>query len=397
VRRLALLGSAVLVVLALATPASAQEPTGRCIAGATSGTKQSFTCQLGPIVVAPYQVLTRELFFNPPKPLVDGHITDMSVDVVDTDGTKVPISRLMLHHIVFLNLGSRFGEKRDPTCGNAFTGWDSRRLLPNAAERFYGAGEERAKLSLPPGHGYPIAQSDSWLMTYMVMNHRARVDRAYIQYEVTVDKAPGMTPVKPFWLDVENCQSDPVYDVPGGGKRGSTDTSSFIWNVPEAGRIVAGGGHVHGGGRDLTLRRPDCSDQRVYTSRPVWGGPRHPFYRVRPVLHEPGPIQMTGFRSSRGVPVAAGEKVVLDSNYDASQPHTRVMGIFVLFLAPDSSVTAPCGPHPGDLEELPKPKGRSKPPPFKVPIVGMRRGKAVNIDAALSPWATSSSGAPTCP
>lgn len=379
--RLALLGSAVLVMLVLATPAAAQDPTGTCIPGATSGTKQIFTCQLGPIVVAPYQVLTRELLVNPPKPMVDGHITDMRVDVTDKDGTKVPISRLMLHHIVFLNLGSRFGDKRDLTCGNSFTGWDSESLLPNAAERFYGAGEERAVLSLPPGHGYPIARDHSWLMTYMVMNHRAKVDRAYIQYEVTVDTAPGLTPVKPVWLDVKNCKADPVYDVPGGADRGETHRRSYSWTVPEAGRIVAGGGHVHGGGQKLTLRRPDCSDPRVYTSRPVWGGPRHPFYRVRPVLHEPGPIHMTGFRSARGVPVAAGERLVLDSDYDASLPHTRVMGIFQLYLARDSSVTSACGAHPNDFEQMPLPKGRSKPPPFTVPIVGIRNGKAVNIDA----------------
>ena len=148
-------------------------------------------------------------------------------------------------------MGSQLGEKRDLTCGNSFTGWDSESLLPNAAERFYAAGEERAVMSLPPGHGYPIAKNDSWLMTYMVMNHRARVDRAYIQYEVTVDTAPDMTPVKPVWLDVENCQSDPVYDVPGGADRGETHRRSYSWTVPEAGRIVAGGGHVHGGGQNL--------------------------------------------------------------------------------------------------------------------------------------------------
>ena len=378
--RLALPVSLVLAMLVLAAPAGAKDPTGSCTVTATSGTKQTHTCRLGPIAVAPFQVLTGD-FVAPPKPLVDGHITDMQVDVVDADGTRVPINRLMLHHIVFVNVGSRFGEKRDPTCGNAFTGWDSRTLLPNAAERFYGAGEERAKLSLPPGHGYPVASDDTWLMTYMFMNHRSTVDRAYIQYEVTVDTAPGVTPVKPFWLDVENCRADPVYDVPGAGRRGATHRRSFVWRVPEAGRIVAGGGHVHGGGKNLTLRRPGCSDDRVYTSRPVWGGPRHPFYRVRPVLHEPGPIHMTGFRSARGVPVAAGERVVLDSNYDAARPHTRVMGIFVLFLAPDASVSSTCGAHPRDFEELPRPAGRRSPPPFTVPIVGVRRGRAVNIDA----------------
>jgi plastocyanin len=151
--------------------------------------------------------------------------------------------------------------------------------------------------------------------------------------------------------------------------------------VPEAGRIVAGGGHVHGGGQNLALRRPDCRDERVYTSRPVWGGPSHPFYKVRPVLHEPGPIHMTGFTSSKGVPVAAGERVVLDSNYDASQPHTRVMGIFLLYLAPDATVSSKCGARPGDFRGLAKPAGRKDPPPFTVPIVGLRGGKAVNIAA----------------
>ena len=379
--RFALLGCAVIVMLVFAAPASAQDPTGSCIAGAVSGTKQSYTCRLGPIVVAPYQVLTRDALFNPPKPVVDGHITDMSVDVVDGDGSPVPINRLMLHHIVFLNAGAGFGEKRDPTCGDGFLLTDWKTLAPNVGERFYGAGEERAELSLPPGYGYPIARDDSWLMTYMFMNHRAKVDRAYIQYEVTVDTAPGLTPVKPIWLDVGTCGVDPVYNVPGGGKRGATHRRSVAWTAPEAGRIVAGGGHVHGGAKNLTVRRPDCSDERVYTSRPVWGSRGHPFYNVRPILHEPGPIHMTGFHSSRGVPIAAGERLVLDSNYDASRPHTRVMGISTFYMAPDPSVTARCGAHPRDFEEAPKPAGRKAAPRFKVPIVRIRKGKAVNIDA----------------
>jgi plastocyanin len=198
---------------------------------------------------------------------------------------------------------------------------------------------------------------------------------------VTVDTRPDLTPVEPYWLDVENCQVDPVYDVPGGRPAGAVHTRRMVWNVPKAGRIVSGGGHVHGGGQKLVLRRPDCDDDAVYTSRPVWGSARHPFYNVRPVLHEPGPIHMTGFASAKGVPVAAGERVVLESRYDASRPHTRVMGILVVFVAPDESVTAKCGTHPNDFAELPKPAGRSKPPRFRVPIVGRRDGRAVNISA----------------
>jgi hypothetical protein len=90
---------------------------------------------------------------------------------------------------------------------------------------------------------------------------------------------------------------------------------------------------------------------------------------------------MSGFNSASGIPVAAGERVVLESRYDARLPHTRVMGILILFMAPDASVTEKCAPRPSDMAELPAPSGRRAPPPFTVPIVGRRGGKAVNIDA----------------
>jgi hypothetical protein len=374
------LSVAVLAALALAAPASAQQPSGACTLAGTNGTKQTYDCRYGPITVAPFQVLTREAEFNIPKPDVDGFVTNMETDVVDADGTPIPIQRLMLHHIVFANVGANFGEKRDRTCG-AFRSWDSMTDIPALAERFYAAGEERAKLALPDGYGYPTASRDNWLVTYMFMNHRGVTDSAYIGYRVTVETRPDVTPVEPYWLDVENCKVDPVYDVPGGKRAGSRDTERMVWNVPKAGRLVAAGGHLHGGGQGLALVRPDCANSEVYTSRPVWGSPRHPFYKVRPVLHEPGPIHMTGFGSATGVPLAAGEKVVLESRYDAALPHTRVMGIMVVFLAPDESVTSNCAPRPDDFAELPVPAGRKKPPAFTVPIVGRRGGRAVNIDA----------------
>ena len=365
-----------LFCLVLAAPAAAKDPAGSCTLAGSAGTKQTYDCRYGPITVAPFQVLTKEIQLGMPKPDVDGFVTNMEVDVVDAGGGPIPIQRLMLHHIVFANVG-----KPDRTCQN-FTRWDSMTEIPAAAERFYAAGEERAKMALPSGYGYPIARDDNWLVTYMFMNHRSTVDSAYIGYRVTVETSPGVTPVEPYWLDVENCKIDPVYDVPGGKRPGSDNVHRAVWDVPKGGRLVAAGGHVHGGGETLALRRPSCGRAGdIYTSRPTWGGARHPFYRVRPVLHEPGPIHMSGFNSGTGVPLAAGERVVLESRYDASLPHTRVMGIMITYMAPDSAVTAPCGARPSDLAELPAPTGRRSPPPFRVPIVGRRGGKAVNIDA----------------
>jgi hypothetical protein len=108
------------------------------------------TLKEGPFEVGAYSVrlglgLTR-------TPAVDGFITHMEADVVDVrTGRAVPISRIMLHHIVFANLGTPEAPRR---------------------QAFYGDGEERAKMDLPPGYGYPIAKAERWGFVWMLMNHR---------------------------------------------------------------------------------------------------------------------------------------------------------------------------------------------------------------------------------
>jgi plastocyanin len=213
---------------------------------------------------------------------------------------------------------------------------------------------------------------DTWLLTWMLMNHRAETDSAYIEYHVTYDTEPKIG-VKPYWLDVMNCRADPVFDAPGGGKPGSTYRRSAAWTVPQAGRIVAGGGHVHGGAKNLVLQRAACDRSgHVYTSRPLWGNPDHPFYNVRPILHEPGPVSMSGFTSEQGFPVSSGEKLRLDANYDGELPHTRVMGIMLVFLVPDAAATGGCAPPPPDLvEHGSDAPGRTSPPRFRVPLTGL--------------------------
>src|SRR4051812_3321476 len=139
-------------------------------AGATVRTE---TFRTGPITVAGYQVLQKQALGGLPKPQAGAFITHMKVDVVDRQGRPVPIRRLMLHHIVFLNAGPAFGAKRDGTC-SSITALDSRTRLPGVAERFYAAGEERMEMALPAGYGYRSEAADQWLMTYMLMNHRAQ-------------------------------------------------------------------------------------------------------------------------------------------------------------------------------------------------------------------------------
>ncbi len=375
--------AAALLVPATSSAADSDGKTSSCDRGAAVAgdrpTEQRWSCTWGPIDIGAYQV-RQDVTFGLPRPPVDGSVTHMSVDITDRNRKRIPIQRLMLHHIVFLNLGAALGERRDHTC-DAFEMWDSKTSIPGFGERFYAAGEERAVLDLPDGYGYRSNASDGWGMTWMVMNHRGRADRAYISYEVTVDTAPDLQPAIPYWLDVRNCKADPVYDVAGGGKKGSTNTQTADWTVPQSGRLIAGAGHVHGGGRELRVSEPDCQNRTLIRSRPAWGLSSNPFYTVKPILHEPGPIAMSALRSASGIPVAAGEKLRLSSIYDNTRLHTRVMGIMVVFLTPDPTVTAPCGPIPADAAEIQTTrKHRTATPRFTVPLTGLdSRGRAIKI------------------
>jgi len=406
-----LLGAASAVALLVPSMGSAANPAAGCNVGATAGTATTYECNIPTGTIGGYEV--RQWYNIAPTPPLDGHITHMETDIVDEGtGEQVPISRLMLHHIVFINLN-----RQDSTCqGQGYTGFDGRKDFGStfAPQRFYAAGEERAKVSMPPGYGYPTNHGDGWAVVAMVMNHRSTVDHAMIHYEVTVDTAP-MQDVKPYWFDVRDCRADPIYNIPSvaqtvkkakkskkgrkavGAKKHkkskkkhkkkkaisrpiTDETEDVVFH--ESGRLIAGAGHVHGGAIGETLTEPNCGNREVARSDPTWGNPDHPFYNVRPILHEPGPINMSAFRSTTGLPIHAGETIRLNSIYDDSQPHVRVMGILVAYLAPDPSVTQDCGPIPNwEVLKTDQP-GRSGPIPFTIPLTGLdANGQATTINA----------------
>ena len=55
---------------------------------------------------------------------------------------------------------------------------------------------------------------------------------------------------------------------------------------------------------------------------------------------------MSAYGDTTGMPVQQGETLRLNSIYDDSQPHVRVMGIMITYFAPNPSVTQNCGPIP---------------------------------------------------
>lgn len=347
---------ATIAVLALAAPAGAKP--------------RLLVFKAGPYPVSAYSVRLGNDRGTIPTPRRDGWITRMEADVVDTrTGKVVPINRIMLHHIVFWNLGKRF-DKRQP---------------------FYGDGEERAKMVLPPGYGYRVQAGERWGIVWMLMNHRWRADSVYIRYRVWFDTAPKKEVIPMVW-DTSHGRQGLVFDVPGTGAPGAQDVRVSQYRAVVAGRLVAGLGHVHGGATDLSLGRPECptTGRAIYRSRPTWGLPSNPFYKVRPVLHEPGPINMTQFTSASGVPIAKGELVRVVSRYDDTRPHTRAMGLMLAYLHPDPRVTRPCGARPADFRLLrTSTPGRARAPKVRVNIYDYgSNGRVKRVSGPSSAWQT---------
>jgi plastocyanin len=346
------------VCVAAAAPASAREET------------QTF--RYGPLRVAPYGVNERSYQYGVPAPNADGYLTGGSARLVDAAGRPVPLRRVMLHHVIFSNAGRRLGERRNPTC-ERLTLFDGVTQLPGLSEPVTGQAEEQVPSSLPPGYGYPIRAGDQWVLSWMLMNHSGRSDSVYIEYTAKVVTEEALTPAYPVWLDVAGCSLDPIFDVPGGGVGGSTFSKSRAVPAPFSGRIVAAAGHLHGGGKSDVLSQPVCGGRELLRSVPTWGGPRSEQYRVMPLVHEPGPAHMSLVTSGRGIPVQEGEPLQVTANYDNRLPHTRAMGIMVLYVTPDDGVSDSCGPLPDDVR-VDRPAGPAEPPPVRVPLNARRSG-----------------------
>lgn len=329
----------------------------------------------GPMTVRPYEVRTRPSE-RVRAPRLDGFLVRMHARVVDRRGRPIPVRRLMLHHVVYKNVGRHRGDRPDAVCGGQ-------------AESFYGTGEENAALELPRAYGYPLGRRDRWLIGWMLMNHRNVTERAYIRYTAVIDTSRRLTPVRPFWARATGCRGagDPIFSVPGGRPPGSTYEKSATWRVPVSGRIVAGGSHVHGGAKDMLLSQPACANRTLMSSRPLYGLPDHPYYNVLPVLHEPGPTATGLVSSPTGIPVSRGELLRVTSLYDGELPHTRVMGIWHLYVAPGKPPLDRCAPLPGDIRSrLPATPGRTEPPRVSVPLTGLdEQGRARTILAPPGP------------
>jgi plastocyanin len=346
---------------------------GELTRSTAAGTERVITLRYGPISLHAYEVERGTVW--PQTPRVNGYITRMSSRLVDAKGDEVPVGRVMLHHVLFSNEGGPApGDRVDGACPD----------IPR--ERFFGRGEEGRFLDLPDGYGYKVGADDRWRMSWMLMNHTYDRETAYIEYTVTIDDSRELTPVTPFWLDAAKCRGGSIFSVPGTGAPGAQYNKAVDWRVPFDGRIVEAGAHLHGGAYGMSLRRPSCGDRDLLRSRALYGEPDDPVYNVLPVLHEPGPIATSTFRSATGVPVARGDVLRAVAEYDGERAHPAVMAMLHVYVArgeagPTPGAQVRCGPPPDDATNtLPAVLGRSRPPDWRVPLTGLDdRGRARTI------------------
>jgi hypothetical protein len=262
-----------------------------------------------------------------PAPRLRGFITQMHAVVIDRRGRPLRSDRVMLHHAVFRR-------RIKPSQ------YDSVCRAKRDSEPFYGTGEEDETLRLPAGYGLSLRSKQRWLLRWMLMNHTNRSVDAYIRYDVRIEDSRRLTPVIPLWHRVVQC-GEQGFNVPGGGGPGGLFTKSRFQTIPVSGRIVTATGHLHGGAQALTLSQPRCGGRPIVVSRPVYQG-----QGSVPAPHD-GPVSVTSYASLTGIPVVAGEPLLLTATYDNSVPREEVMGTMHIYLAPEQT-PRDCGPLPGD-------------------------------------------------
>jgi len=196
-----------------------------------------------------------------------------------------PVDGVMLHHAVLSD--------EAPSC---------RAGAPDP--RFFAAGAELTAGTLPPGYGYVVHANDDWTLSLEMMSMASEPQRVWLEVTFDMTTAP-QRPVVPVWFDEGGCDGS-AYAVPAGR---SIRTRTVRTDV--SGDIVAAAGHLHLGGVEVRLET--ARGRTVCDSRPadaVCTGV--PLVHVRP-----------------------GDRLRLVTVYDVARAAPDVIGIMVVYVAPD--------------------------------------------------------------
>jgi hypothetical protein len=233
----------------------------------------------------------------------------------------------MLHHMVWTDTS-----REDPVCS-------ANTLIGKLGHRVFASGNERTGFSAPDGFGMPVGRS-VWGGAVELMNMSTELRLVYIQLTSrwVPLSTPDIKPVTSVWLDIDSC-GDSSVDIPAG----VTDIP-WDWKSNMTGRVIGAGGHVHDGGKWLSLVN-STTGEHVCTS--VAGYGTKPAYM--------GSVEsMSTCAWDRLSTVRAGDVLRLNAHYNTTKPEPGVMGIMVILVHETKDLRAgspspyPAEPPPDD-------------------------------------------------
>jgi hypothetical protein len=160
------------------------------------------------------------------------------------------------------------------------------------------------------------------------------------------DSTPGMKPVRPVWLDEDNC-GDSSYPVPAG-----PSNKVWRWTSTLTGRVILAGGHVHNGGIKVVFGN-ETTGQHLCTSYAGYG--------TNPAFQGSVESMSTCIWDRLGT-VRAGEVLSIDTYYDPPEAQPDVMGIVLAYVYETDDLAGGTAPPPGVQAPAP-----AWPPPGGVP------------------------------
>jgi len=303
--------------------------------------------KVGPFTIQPGQNNIENRGAKVQQPPVDGWIVGIRPNLVYANGKTPGVDVIHLHHAVWLNLSAP-----DATA-------------PGLPQRFFAVGEEKTNLKFPPGYGYAYHTTDHWLLDYMIHNLTPNRAQVWVTYDIdfipaTSPAAKGIVAVHPIWMDVQNGEGYPVFNVPkGGGQNGNytypddaTDPylggpAKNVWTVDQNGVLISTAGHVHPGGlhTDLWLQR-DGAVVPTDLRKPGTTDTVHLFTSVAHYYEPAGPVSwdmsMSATPENWRVQVHAGDKLEITATYTSkNESWYEAMGIMVVWMAYGNGGTDP--------------------------------------------------------
>jgi plastocyanin len=303
--------------------------------------------KVGPFTIEPGQNNIANRGAAAQQPSVDGWIVGIRPNLEYANGKTPGVDVIHLHHAVWLNLSA------------------SDTTSPGLPQRFFAVGEEKTNLKFPAGYGYPYKTSDRWLLDYMIHNLTSNRAQVWITYDIdfipaTSPAAKHLVAARPIWMDVQNGETYPVFNIPKGGGQNGNYTypddannpylggpAKNVWTVDQDGTLISTAGHVHPGGLhdDLWLQRTGAV---VPTDRakPGTTDTVHLFTSVAHYYEPAGPVSwdvtMSATPDNWRVQVHKGDKLQITATYDSqNESWYEGMGIMVVWMAGGSGGTDP--------------------------------------------------------